>query len=97
MSDKLNRNFPHTEMEQKCDLFCFSIPSHSWVCTTPVLRVFASSLALEKAKHLTSLLLYIFHIPRNRKTQQGCTLTAIYPYPNFSLQFLRNYVLITKT
>lgn len=100
LSDKLNRNFPHTEMLQKRDLFCFPIPSHVWGCTTHF-ESFASGFALERRQNImTSLLLHIFYMPRNRN-HQGYTpphaLIAIYSYPNSFLQFITSYFLITKT
>lgn len=45
---------------------------------------------------MTSLLLYIFPMPRNR-FHPPHALIAIYPYLTFSLQFITNHFLITKT
>lgn len=96
---------PHFPNPNLCCLTDSSGISHSLKCnrnaissaspsplTSLVMRVFAFGLALKRRQNImTSLLLYIFHMSRNRRTHQGYTppqvSTAIYPYPNFSLQF----------
>jgi len=85
LSEKLHRNFSHTEMSQKHDLFCFSIPSH-WTTFDFVWRCFrelpASGVVLGSRQNIRiyPLLLsqLIFHSPdpRNRKTHQGYTLAT---------------------